>query len=121
MILVVLTPSLYVTVLYWLLFKSTNKSFSSIDSSLKSELKEFDTIILSVLEEWKTIINVGCLFILTLLIHFNSKKQVEPLKVISAFESEKLSEKVNSNIFVTVAHIGVVFAYSVILVIEANF
>ena len=70
---------------------------------------------------WTTFTNIVCCVILGLVVRFVRKITREPLQYAASLQNEDLQEKVGLNIFVTIAHIVIIFAYTVVLFVGDDF
>jgi hypothetical protein len=120
---IILVPFVYFVVFFSLLLVVAKADMEQVrrNYGLATKFDDLSAVLFKVLGYWTTFTNIVCCAILGLVIRFVKKITRDPLKFAASLQSEELEEKVGLNIFVTVAHIVIIFAYTVVLFVGDNF
>lgn len=120
---IVLVPIVYYVVFITLLLALAKADQEQVgkNQGLITNYDDLSIALFKVLGCWTTFTNIVCCVILGLVVRFVRKITREPLLYAASHQNEDLQEKVGLNVFVTIAHIVIIFAYTVVLFVGDDF
>lgn len=120
---IVLVPVVYFVLFFILILTLAKASdeFYLSNYGLQNKFDDIGYFLFKVLGYWTTITNILCCVILGFVIRFVQKITKQPLDFAVTLQSEELQEKVGLNIFVTIAHIVIISAFTAVLFFGDNF